>query len=91
MNITCYYHITGDVQNVGYRYYLRSVANRLKVTGFVRNLPDGSVETAITATQDLHDQIETLLWKGPALSRVNRISKQIIKQKIPFTGFDVRY
>ena len=34
----------GNVQGVGFRYNARAFARRFRLTGFVRNLPDGSVE-----------------------------------------------
>ena len=35
---------SGHVQGVGFRYTVRSLARRHPVQGFVRNLPDGTVE-----------------------------------------------
>lgn len=35
---------SGTVQGVGFRFTALRTANRYKLTGFVRNLPDGSVE-----------------------------------------------
>ena len=35
---------SGQVQGVGFRYSVRSVATGFEVTGTVRNLPDGTVE-----------------------------------------------
>lgn len=37
----------GQVQGVGFRYTVRQVAGQYEVTGFVRNLPDGTVEMFI--------------------------------------------
>ncbi|MGE5293663.1 MAG: acylphosphatase [Solirubrobacterales bacterium] len=37
----------GRVQGVGFRYTARQIAGHYKVTGFVRNLPDGTVEMFI--------------------------------------------
>jgi acylphosphatase len=37
-------HYSGDVQGVGFRYTVRSLARGFLVTGFVRNLSDGSVQ-----------------------------------------------
>jgi acylphosphatase len=37
----------GRVQGVGFRYTVRSLAARFKVTGFVRNLPDGRVQAVV--------------------------------------------
>ena len=34
----------GHVQGVGFRYTARQIAQQYHVTGFVRNLPDGTVE-----------------------------------------------
>ena len=34
----------GQVQGVGFRYTAHRIANRHQLTGFVRNLPDGTVE-----------------------------------------------
>ena len=35
---------SGNVQGVGFRFAARRIASRLKITGFVRNLSDGTVE-----------------------------------------------
>ena len=40
-------YYAGNVQGVGFRYTARSLAARLDVTGFVRNLPDGQVHLVI--------------------------------------------
>lgn len=34
----------GRVQGVGFRFTTREIADRFRVTGFVENLPDGSVQ-----------------------------------------------
>ncbi len=41
----------GQVQGVGFRYTAHRVAARYDVTGFVRNLPDGTVEMLIQGTE----------------------------------------
>ena len=38
---------SGHVQGVGFRYTVRSLARRHPVAGYVRNLPDGSVELVV--------------------------------------------
>ena len=40
----------GHVQGVGFRYTCRDLASRSSVTGFVRNLPDGTVEMLAQGT-----------------------------------------
>lgn len=43
-------HYSGNVQGVGFRYTVRSLAVRFEVTGFVRNLPDGRVHLVVEGT-----------------------------------------
>ncbi len=51
-------HFSGTVQGVGFRATTRNLASRLPVTGYVKNLPDGSVE--LVAEGERND-LETLL------------------------------
>lgn len=50
--------VKGNVQGVGFRATAKLYADQLKLTGFVRNLPDGNVE--ICAQGEKH-QLEKLL------------------------------
>ena len=43
---------SGQVQGVGFRYSVRSVATGFEVTGIVRNLPDGTVELIAEGAKD---------------------------------------
>ena len=45
-----YITFTGRVQGVGFRFTALRVANRLGLTGWVRNLPDGGVEMVVQGT-----------------------------------------
>lgn len=40
-------YYSGRVQGVGFRYTVRSLAARFRVTGFVKNLPDGGVQLVV--------------------------------------------
>ncbi|MFH1371731.1 MAG: acylphosphatase [Planctomycetota bacterium] len=50
-------HITfsGDVQGVGFRFTALNVANRCRLTGYVRNLPNGSVEMLAQGPAEIID------------------------------------
>jgi acylphosphatase len=46
---------SGQVQGVGFRFTAFNMANRHQLTGFVRNLPDGTVEMLIQGTSGAID------------------------------------
>ena len=51
--------ITGRVQGVGFRAWMRGQANARNLSGRVRNLPDGAVEAVICGPPDaVCDMIE---------------------------------
>lgn len=47
----------GRVQGVGFRYYAVQKANQLGLTGWVKNLYDGSVEMEVEGEEPLIDQL----------------------------------
>ena len=51
----------GRVQGVGFRYYAVQKANQLGLTGWVKNLYDGSVEMEVEGQEELIDQLIILL------------------------------
>ena len=65
--------ISGTVQGVGYRYFVRSSAKKLGLTGWVRNVEDGGVEAVFQGEKAVIEQMITLCKKGPFLSEVEHI------------------
>lgn len=62
--------VSGLVQGVGYRYLARKHADRLAVTGWVRNLPDGSVEAEVQGSEAAVHEMLRRLEAGPPGSQV---------------------
>ncbi len=65
--------VSGVVQGVGYRYFVRSNARKLGLTGWVRNTSNGKVEAVLQGSQQQVEKILALLRKGPMLSEVEDI------------------
>lgn len=65
--------VKGRVQGVGFRYWVRETAQSIGVAGWVRNNPDGAVETEAEGTEDQLFEFEQALWRGPVLSRVTDV------------------
>jgi len=64
--------IDGRVQGVAYRYFAEKYANRLGLSGWVRNLADGRVEVLAEGPAGAVDSFLDQLREGPRLARVER-------------------
>lgn len=67
------FQIYGLVQGVGFRDFARRSARDLGLTGYVRNLSDGSVEAVARGDDSLLRTFAERLRRGPAPARVDRI------------------
>ncbi len=83
--------VTGIVQGVGFRYATMFEARRLRVTGYVRNLNDGSVEAVGEGPE--RDVAALLAWlkQGPP----GAVVREVTVVERPYTGrfdrFTVEY
>ena len=73
-NIRVHLIIEGRVQGVWFRESTRREAVSLKLTGWVRNRPDGSVEASIEGPEHLVDRLVSWCRKGPPAARVTALS-----------------
>jgi acylphosphatase len=66
-------YISGDVQGVFFRTSCADLAERLGLSGWVRNVEGGRVEAVFEGTEPAVEQM--LIWcrKGPPLARVDRM------------------
>ncbi|GAB4518506.1 MAG: acylphosphatase [Roseibium sp.] len=71
--LTVHLLIEGRVQGVGYRAWCAREAEARSLSGWVRNLASGAVETVITGPSDTVVDMVDALWQGPSLARVNTV------------------
>jgi acylphosphatase len=83
------YLVRGRVQGVGYRYFVQREADALGATGFVRNLPDGSVEVVAEGSDGVLAQLEARLREGPSFARVSDVERLAIAARGDH-GFHIR-
>lgn len=69
------FRVSGRVQGVGYRWWVRKTAVELEVGGTVENLPDGSVMVHATAPSEVLDAFARRLAKGPWGAKVDHVER----------------
>lgn len=79
----------GRVQGVGFRYTTASIARRHPVVGFVRNLPDGSVELVAEADASALDQFVADIASEFA-GNIRQQEAHEIERDEAFDGFHIR-
>ncbi len=68
--------VTGRVQGVSYRYFTQQQARELELTGWVRNLADGSVEVQVAGDSEVLERFRLRLEAGPRFGRVDGVDEQ---------------
>ena len=63
--------VKGIVQNVGFRAYVEYSANRLEVTGWVRNVGYDTVEAVAEGDRETVERFIEMMKAGPRASRVD--------------------
>mgnify|MGYP001813423140 FL=1 len=80
--------VHGRVQGVWFRDSTRREAERLAITGYAINLPDGNVEVLAWGMPESLRELEAWLQQGPPLARVSKVdSRPEVGRKPPPAGF----
>ncbi|HIC85819.1 MAG TPA: acylphosphatase [Desulfobacterales bacterium] len=83
--------IKGRVQGVWFRDSTRRQASRLGVRGWVRNLPDGSVEVLAEGPAQKVDKLVEWCHEGPPAARVDQVIHDQEAWRGEFDSFEIRY
>lgn len=84
-----YAKVTGKVQGVFYRASTRDVAENLRLNGWVRNMPDGSVELEAEGPEDKINQLIDWLHHGPQYAIVEKVKIEEVQPNASQSGFIV--
>ena len=80
--------INGRVQGVGFRYWAKVQAKRLKINGYAKNLADGSVEILASGKKTKIKELEKICYQGPSNASVESVNLQT-KNYTSFEGFNI--
>jgi acylphosphatase len=82
--------VTGYVQGVGYRYWAAREARFFGITGWVRNLPDGSVEVVAEGPKPALLELLGTLRRGPSYADVEMVAPSFSPATGEFRDFQTR-
>jgi acylphosphatase len=86
------YFVSGIVQGVGFRYFAQHAAQKLRLSGYVRNLRDGRVEAYAIGTLEQLAGFRTTLERGPRFSNVTEVREETASLDLQYANeFSITY
>ncbi|MGB9236655.1 MAG: acylphosphatase [Terriglobales bacterium] len=89
-NLARRFLVRGRVQGVGFRWFVEREAHMLRIAGWVRNHPDGTVEVLAQGTREQLAGLHSRLREGPRAARVDNIEVSEAEPISGLTAFQVR-
>ena len=80
--------VSGRVQGVGFRWFTRSEALGLGLSGWARNLKNGSVEVLVDGSKAALSKMASSLSQGPPASKVDSVGQEEGGEKVNL-GFEI--
>jgi acylphosphatase len=87
--IEMYAVVAGKVQGVRYRTYVQESATGLSLAGYVKNLPDGTVEVVAQGLPDTLKEFVEFLNEGSLLAKVESVSIDWRSVRVTYDDFSV--
>ena len=81
--------VSGLVQGVNFRHHTRMQAEALRVSGWVRNLPDGRVEGCFEGEKEAVEALVAWCRRGPDWARVEGVEAAQEPYTGEFDGFTI--
>ena len=92
MEVSANIIVSGFVQGVGFRYFTAQQARTIgDLRGFVRNLPDGTVEIDVEGERGLIETFIAAVKRGPRFSSVKDVKVEWKTYQGKYTSFDITY
>src|SRR5699024_2012959 len=84
------YVVSGKVQKVAYRNWIRKEANKRSLSGYTRNLKNGKVVVVVgSGNRDTVNNFKSLCQKGPVRAKVEKVEEYLWESQIKI-GFQIR-
>lgn len=73
--------IKGKVQHVFYRATAKGEAEKLRLTGWIKNTPEGNVEIVVNGSQKNIERYIDWCWKGPSRAKVESVEVKNLQEE----------
>ncbi|MBX3002954.1 MAG: acylphosphatase [Anaerolineales bacterium] len=83
--------VSGGVQGVGFRYFVWQTARQLGLTGWVRNLPNGTVELLAEGPRPQLEQLARAVGSGPPAADVHSCTLRWPPASGEFASFEITF
>jgi acylphosphatase len=83
--------VSGRVQGVGFRWFAVEAASAEGITGWVRNVPDGTVEIVAEGDAEAIERFERKVRQGPGHARVDDVVTDFVAPTGQFPTFSPRH
>ena len=85
------FFVSGRVQGVSFRWYTQRMAQRLGLTGWVRNLRGGRVEALFEGPEESVREAVTWCQRGEGMARVDDVEVSYRESSGEFGGFRITW
>lgn len=89
--IRAHIFVSGKVQGVWFREKTKKKAEKLEVTGWVKNLLDSRVEAVFEGDRNRVEEMVNWARKGPIWAKIEALDVVWEDYQAEFEGFEIRY
>jgi acylphosphatase len=82
--------IFGQVQGVGFRYFLLKQAKVFSLYGWAKNMDDGTVECLVEGEEKILNKFKEIAEKGPTSAKVEKVEEKWGEASDEFLDFEIR-
>ena len=83
--------VSGVVQGIGFRYFAQRLATQYQLVGYVKNLPDGTVEVEAEGDHGLLNDFLKAISRGPSFGYVSHVEVEWKPYTGTYKGFHIRF
>ncbi|PIR70606.1 MAG: acylphosphatase [Candidatus Niyogibacteria bacterium CG10_big_fil_rev_8_21_14_0_10_42_19] len=84
-------NIIGIVQGVNFRHEVKNHANRLGITGWIKNENNGSLSMVVEGEEEKLEHLIDWCKSGPSFARVKDVEVKFDEATGEFKNFEIRY